>query len=210
MSKHMTDEELLTEYLKTKDHDLFADLYERMHQRLYGLALQMLPNDAEDIVQDVFCKLCELEPREFYPPAESFLFRVLWNLAIDRQRHEQGGAGAKMVSLTTLKLEEEPIDERMESASERAEKRELWEQVKDAVDLLPPRQQKAIRLYYWQDLTIAETAEMLGIEEDAAETLIRRGRDRLRKMLTIEDWKPRPLCSRQSKTHCMGDLAHAV
>ena len=70
----MTDEELLTEYLKTKDRELFTILHERMRDRLYALALHMihLPDDAEDIVQTVFCKLCKARSQEIRS-AEGFL-----------------------------------------------------------------------------------------------------------------------------------------
>ncbi len=224
----MRDEELLAQYLLTKDHDLFNALYERMHRRLNALALRLLgsPDDAGDVVQEVFCKLCELDPREFYPPAYNFLFRVLQNLVIDHRRHERGGPRTNMISLTSLRRRaeaaimdeikkgaspsEEPIDARAESGSERAEKQEVWERIRDAVDRLPPKYQEAIRLYYWQGQTIAETAEAMGIKTDAAETLIRRGRSRLREIFAEEDRMPQPLIIQRSKPVFVGELANAV
>ena len=102
-SRRMTDEALLTEYLKTKDHDLFAVLYERMQERMYAHAMQITksPDASAEIVQDVFCKLLEVSPQEIRS-ADSFLFRMVWTRAIDRHRQENGGIRDGMISLDAL------------------------------------------------------------------------------------------------------------
>jgi len=79
----MTDEELLTEYLRTKDNGLFTALYERMHDGLCAVARRIAPKDADDVVQDAFCKLCRLEPQEVNP---GFMVKMVQNLAICRSR----------------------------------------------------------------------------------------------------------------------------
>ena len=96
----MTDEELLTEYLKTKDRELFTILHERMRDRLYSLALHMihLPDDAEDIVQTVFCKLCKARSQEIRS-AEGFLKTMTKRAALDHQRKEHSGVREGMISL---------------------------------------------------------------------------------------------------------------
>ena len=73
-TQRMSDEALLTEYLKTKDHGLFAALYERMRKRMYAHAVKVVksPETAEEIVQEVFCKLLEVAPQKIRS-AESFL-----------------------------------------------------------------------------------------------------------------------------------------
>jgi len=135
-------------------------------RHLYALLLKILhsPEDAEDIVQDVFCKICEIEPREFYPPVESFLFKMVQNLAIDFQREEKNSVRRGIVSLETLS-EEIPVKKSPENES----------QIKQFVESLPYDQRTTIQLHNFEDLTILETADALGLKEKMTDSLIRHG-----------------------------------
>lgn len=52
-----------------------------------------------------------------------------------------------------------------------------------AVCALPAQQREAVLLYYYQDMTAAETAAALGIREDAVYQRLRRARQQLKKEL---------------------------
>ena len=52
-----------------------------------------------------------------------------------------------------------------------------------AVCALPTQQREAVLLYYYQDMTAAETAAALGIREDAVYQRLRRARQQLKKEL---------------------------
>ena len=199
-----TSEELLTEYLKTKDSDLLDVLYRRMHRKLCTLAIRILDSseDGEDIVQDVFCKLCELEPQPIRS-AESFLFRMVQNMAIDLKRHNESGVRHDMISINAFE-EDENDDMTYRSkrnlasmvlvapdSREEDHGRELSEEVKTAMNNLPEEQREAVELYYARGLTIPETAEILGIKENTAESRIRRGIKALRNAL-VPNVTPHP------------------
>ena len=202
-----SSEELLTEYLKTKDNELLDVLYRRMHRKLCTLAIRILDSseDGEDIVQDVFCKLCELEPQPIRS-AESFLFRMVQNLAINLKHHNESGVRHDMISINAFE-EDENDDMTYRSKrnlasmvlvapdlSKEDHGRELSEGVKEAMNDLPDEQREAVELYYARDLTIAETAEILGIKEQNANSLIHRGIKALRDALVpkAEQVRPRP------------------
>lgn len=204
----ITDEQVLTTYLETKDHDLLTILHKRMYNRLRSLAMRILrsQDDAEDIVQSVFCKLCELKA-EPIRSAQSFLFRMVKNLALNHRRDSQTGIQRDMVSLTSIELQErvrfvsdkvldtelehEPVDQ-AKSAEQKFETQEDWENARLVMHCLSPKQQAAITTYYERGLTIAETAEVLGINENTAWTLIRRGIGILRRTLA-----PNAFCDRE-------------
>ena len=184
----MTDEELLTEYLRTKDNGLFTALYERMYDGLCAVARRISRNDAEDVVQDAFSRLYDLEFQEITP---NFMVKMVQNLAIDRRR---GKKRKQEISLDVWMNpchnqdhggRNEPIDE-ADSVEAQLEERERWEEIASAIASLPPEQRQAVELYYGRGRTIAETAEIMAIDFDAVQTWIRRGRDRLREILVIE------------------------
>ncbi len=204
----MTEEQLLQEFLATKDRTILAALYERLRPRLYALAFRILKSrdDAEDIVENTFCKLYKLE-KEPIRSAESFLFKITQNLALDSRLAKRRGIRRGMVSLTSMKLRsgalnatnsrersadtiEEPIDKGPEIAEQQTMRqeriRELHEKTKPVFDLLPDDQKQAVDLYYARGMTIAETAKCLGINEDTAWSRIRRGMAAMRKKLSSE------------------------
>jgi DNA-directed RNA polymerase specialized sigma24 family protein len=83
---YLPDEELLMNYLSTKDEELFNILYKRMHKRLYALAMRILksPGDAEDVTQDVFLKLCDYGPGIISIAAISTMLCLRMQSIIDR------------------------------------------------------------------------------------------------------------------------------
>lgn len=199
-----TDEELLNEYLRTKDAGLLGTLYQRTHRKLCALALRLLgsPPDAEDVVQEVFCKLHDLKPCAVRS-ALSFLFRMVHNLAIDFKDRNGSGVLRGMISLDELMVKDEWLtrvaDEWLdrggwgcgpapaEADEEERQANSLPEEVKAALADLPAAQREAVELYYARDITVAEMAEMLGISEGAAESAIFRGITTLRNALVPEE-----------------------
>ena len=55
-----------------------------------------------------------------------------------------------------------------------------------AIALLPERYRTAILLFHFQDLSQREAASVMGLSEDALESLLARARRRLREMLAGE------------------------
>lgn len=207
----MTDEELLTEYFTTKRHDALTMLHDRMRDRLYALALHMLhsPEDAEDVVQAVFLKLCNLAPREV-SSAEAFLKTMVKHLALNRQRDNESGVRHGMVSLETFEPTEwieddsefdgriapkhrDVADSSVTSVESQAQTNELWQKTKAALGGLSPTQREAIELYHCRGLEPAEIASVLGVKEKTVRTRIRRGMAELRETFFPEqEVKSRP------------------
>lgn len=225
----MTDEELLTEYLRTKDPDLLAKLYGRMRRRMYALAKRILRShdDAEDIVQEVFCKLCELDP-EPIQSAESFLYRIVQNLSLNRRRANSSGIREDMVSLSDMKRKagklvldvmknspvsddviEEPIDERLGTVEESLQRQELWKEVETILDALPVEQREAIDAYYCRGMEVNEIAEMLALSPWTIRSRIRRGMDVLKEALR-PDGLPMPVHRAAQRPSLTGEYANAV
>jgi len=61
---------------------------------------------------------------------------------------------------------------------------ETAQQVRDAVGQLPPRDREVIVLFYLEDFSVAQIAQLLGVKNNAVEVRLHRARQRLKTQLT--------------------------
>ena len=150
-----------------KAEELFEQVYERYGPSLYRFCLMQMKHqaDAEDILQEVFCKRLYQAPRFQSPEHErNWLFQVALNLCRDewrrRRRSElplEAAAGAA-IALEELSLLDQAAD-------------------------LPEKQRTALHLYYYEGYTVREIAKLLGVTGPAVKMRLKRGREALR-----EEW----------------------
>ncbi len=198
----MTDEELLTEYLKTKNNELFDLFDQRMRPRIYKFALKHLGSNhaaAEDITQDVLVTLMTKEPIEFYPPVSDFVFAITRNLCNLYKRSENSGVRKNIKSLTPFQDQERKhgdelgfrglIDKPQLPASDDP----LLPAVKPALDTLPPLLKEAVTLCFYDNMTIAEAAKHLGNPRTTMQSRVGRGLDSLSRIITGKE-RPHSTC----------------
>lgn len=142
------------------------------------------PAAAEDLVQELYLKVCAVEAETEVVNPGALLYRLASNLMLDRMRQERRGAlrddrwyrergvltGAQGVS------DEPPADE---AAASRQRLRRMVE----AVETLPPKSRRAFELHKLRGLSQAETAEILGVSVSAVEKLVRTALRRLSEKL---------------------------
>lgn len=122
--------------------------------------------DAEDIAADVFRIAWEKQgPR--HPFSRAWLLKVASNALTDYYRRR---ARFSDVETALARGVEEPgadadLTDRMA--------------VREVLLTLPPREQEALRLTYWDGLSGAEVAEVLGVSPGAVWTLLARARSKL-------------------------------
>lgn len=175
------DGELLAR-LAAGDKAAFAMLMQRHLSAVLASARRILgdASEAEDIAQEAFLRLwngaatLEAGPTGMRP----WLRRVASNLAIDRLRK------ARRLDVT------DDVPEQVDEADQlRAlEATEASMRVEEALAALPPRQRIAINLFHFDEMSQREVAEVMELSEDALESLLARGRRRLRELLK-EDWQ---------------------
>ncbi len=144
----------------------------RFAYRLTGSAA-----DAEDIVQECFLAL--LKPNQSYNPRQTslrtYLFGAVRNQALKRFRDRQ-------------KIGEAPaIDGPAKGHSPEAEaaRSELGNAVARAVRQLPETQREALILAHYEQMSLAEIAEVLDIEVAAVKSRLQRARAALKEMLAV-------------------------
>ncbi len=129
---------------------------------------------AEDAVQETFIKAYRaLERFRGDSSEKTWLMRI----AINTCRTMRRTAWMRMLK-TGLPLDAAPEQGREDSYRD--------DTVLRAVMELPDKLKQAVLLYYYQDMTTAETAQALGIPESTVSTRLLRARNKLR--VSLEGW----------------------
>jgi RNA polymerase sigma-70 factor (ECF subfamily) len=184
-----SNEEALIRKILEGEKDLFLELI-RPHQRtVFATLISMLGSkeDAEDVTQDVLLKaLARLHQFRRESAFGTWLIQIAINEARMRKRKMRHGI---MFSLTNeadddgAYVPKEFADWR-EIPSEALERSEIREALAKALTLLEEHYRLAFVLRDVNDLSITETANILGITRGAVKTRLRRARLMLRDILS--------------------------
>lgn len=193
MEKPENDFDLL-ERFAGGDEDAFAAVLARWEKPLFNFIYRIMQErtEAEDIEQEVFLKLAAAAGGlKRQAKFSSYLYRVAYNLCIDRLRRRaaRGNAGSP-----------ESLEEIMETEEGEAMKRQLPDPADLPADLLrerrddaravsaalgnlPENQRAAVILKIYEDRSYAEIAEILGVTVPSVESLLFRARQNLKASL---------------------------
>jgi RNA polymerase sigma-70 factor (ECF subfamily) len=173
----LSEDDNLLERMKHDDVDAYRILVEKHIDHAYAIAMRMTKNqaDAEDVTQDAFVKSWVNRHRWETGRAKfsTWLYRVIVNRAIDLQR---------LPKSEWLENVDEPIDEQIDALSF-IHRQQVNERLDIALQRLPDQQRIAIILSYFEDMNNTEVAEVIGTTVSAVESLLKRGRKRLRELL---------------------------
>lgn len=169
----VSDERLL-EAAAAGDRSAFARLLPRHLPRILALAQRLLGSreEAEDIAQETMLRLWRKAPswKRDGPTVSAWVYAVA--LTLCRKAWRRRGP-------PTSALEEDVADA-SPSPVESAERRERARRLREALARLPQRQREVLVLFYDHGLSMNEIGETLGIGVHAVESLLARGRTRLR------------------------------
>ena len=169
------------------DNDAFSLLVEKYQTKVYNLALRMSGNedDAFDLAQDSFVRAWRnLGSFQFESSFSTWLFRLTSNICLDFLRAKKRRAA---VSLTVTDEEDEESQlavpdpgKTPEEAVIAAEDRALLTR---ALNELPADQRQILTLRAIDDLSYAEIAEILHLQEGTVKSRLSRARTALRNKL---------------------------
>lgn len=174
----MIADEALLEHVREGSHPAFQLLVERHAERFYRLAFRLLSQreEAEDTVQEAFLKLWE-RPEIWQPGGNAkfttWFYRVVTNMCLDRQRRQKPLPMLEDFDIADTRITQEAAA--MESQEQRMLEREIRS--------LPPRQQAALALCFYEEVSNKEAAEILKINLKALESLIMRAKATLKERL---------------------------
>ena len=117
-------------------------------------------SDIDDLIQDVYVRVCEAAAKEIPDPAKPFVFTVARNLLIDRLRREHVVPIETVEDLDALNI---AID--APGPDQALIAREELRRVQAALDQLPRRAREAVVLRKVEGLSWKEIGQRMGIAE---------------------------------------------
>lgn len=158
------------------DADRFKQQYLSFHPKLFRIAYALVDNkaDAEDILQEAYCKLwTRREELAGIQHPEAFCVTLIKNLCIDFLRSSR------------VNRREEQVDEVVTLATDSSPEKELDAQekvnnVRQLINRLPENQKQVIRLRGINDCTMEEIEQITGLSAVNIRVLLSRARKVIR------------------------------
>ena len=167
----MDDATLLQRYVAEGDGQAFTALVRRHVHMVHAAALRMVPGEAEDITQTVFCLLHQKAHRLMgHPNLGGWLYQTTRYSAIAARRLQaariQRESGASAMSV--------------QRAPDPAELIALRDLLDSGLEKLAAKDREAVILRYLEDRSLQETAGLLKVSVEAARKRATRGLEKLR------------------------------
>ncbi len=155
---------------------------ERLHSASFGWALSCCRrdhSDAEEVLQTVYLKI--FEGKAVFRGESSlktWLFAVIRKTAATEYRR-------KLLRTLRLTADIDEVEHRSAYATQTAsfERSEVQAHFQSALKALPKRQREALHLVFYEDLSLREAADVMGISIGSARQHYERGKKKLRESL---------------------------
>lgn len=174
-----TDAELVRSVLASNKED-FTILMNRYQQKIFAYLYRFLYQDKEaaiDLTQDVFIKVYQnLGSVDTDRPLQPWIYRIAHNEA------------ANFLRAKSSKKESQLSDERWQSfsipeESDPLESEEYRELVLRGLEMIDKKYKEVLVLFFFEELSYQEIAEILDSSTNTVGTFIRRGKQQLQKKL---------------------------
>lgn len=186
----MSDREKIisaVEAAKRGEQKGFSYLYESTYREKYYIAIKYMKNEAEadDVLQDAYIKAWErLDSLKEAEKFSAWLGQIVAHTALDALKKKEP------LSFTDLKTEDaeseelfyEPADEKIEGQPELAyTEKERSEILGHMLDSLSDVQRLCMMMYYIEEMSIHEIAEILECSENTVKSRLNYGRKNMQK-----------------------------
>ena len=179
-----TDGKLISQ-LQQGDLEALGGLFDRHQRMVYRTALAITGEQeaAADLLQDVFLRLHRFVHRvDTSRPLEPWLYRVTVNQACTWVKRRRWMRPIEEIG-------DWLVGDNSISPATQVEMKEIWRQVERALARLPLLHRTVIVLYYINELSVTEIAEILEIPTGTVKSRLHYGRQALRAELKIHEEK---------------------
>ena len=175
------DHELIVQ-LQRGDLEALGLLYDRYRQMVFRTALAITGDSdaASDLLQDVFLRLYRFVHRiDLQRPLEPWLYRMTANLSYTwvKSNHRWLHPLEGLLEWLSGSNKDNP--------NELIEQHDDWDYIQKAVSALPLPQRIVVVLYYLNDLSLQEIAEILDVPVGTVKSRLHYGRQALKKSLVL-------------------------
>lgn len=168
------------------DREAFVLLVEALQDRFFRVAYRITHDHdaALDVAQDSLVKIHDrIERWDGESRFTSWAYRLVTNVAIDLLRRQKREAKAREARAQEQPEAQEDQSEGSLVAEERAE---LVEQVKSAIEALPPGQRAIVALRHYEGCSLKEIAEVRGCALGTVKSTLHQAFRSLRRSLGTE------------------------
>lgn len=162
----------------------FEELVRKYQPRCKRFAMGMLSNreEAEEAVQDAFVRAyANIDKFRGDSKFSTWLYKILYNLCYTRLRYRKSFVD---ISVVEDRYEDRLLQQSIVSeATSQIEIKDLADKVKKVLHELPGRYRTVMDLFYIEDMTIGEIAEITRISNNSVKVRLYRGRTLLRDMV---------------------------
>ncbi len=182
-----SDEEIAKSVAKG-DKDLFGELIDRYESKLtrYILRFTQYKDDVSDITQVVFIKAyVNLKSFDTNRSFNSWIYRIAHNESVTYLK-KRGGEKVSFIDFDTFL----PHPFAKEQADTEALSREDKEQLEHSLSKISLKYREVLVLYYYDELSYQEIADVLHIPIATVGVRIKRGKEALQAMLITNQYQP--------------------
>lgn len=177
--------------VKEGDEAAFARLVAAYQDRLISIFANLVGGQeaAEDLTQELFLRI--YRARHGYEPNAKFstwVFRIANNLASNSRRSKGRRKEVQLKTTESGPMGTRPAEKLLAEKSalmptRQLDKRELQQYVREAMETLNERQQMALLLHKFEDMSYIDIGEAMEMSPQAVKSLLSRARETLRTRL---------------------------
>lgn len=176
--KALTDEEVVSEYLKTQSNYYFEILYSRYSSKIFGKCLTILREEAlaQDATQEVMMKIL-LNMSKFGGKSKfsTWVYSITYNFCIDYTRKRKKDKSSYYEDVSEFEDIVDDIDDK-----ELLEMR--IDRMKEIMDRIPADDKSILMMKYLDGMSIREIGETIDKTESAIKMKIKRAKMRFVKI----------------------------
>ncbi len=175
------DAQLVRQVVERESRAHFDLLISRYQDKVFRLAASVLgptlSGHAEDAAQQAFARaFTRLASFRGESSFATWLYRLSYNAAVDLRRKLRRHTAREVRAIGDFRAAgDAPSDRHARDQEDR--------RVRAAVARLPESYRTIVHLYYWQELTVADIAEILGSNPGTVKSYLFRARQRLARLL---------------------------
>jgi RNA polymerase sigma-70 factor (ECF subfamily) len=186
--RSLSDSELVEQFQRNRDVDVFEVLVRRHQDKVYSLASSILGrrsgSEAEDATQEAFIAAYrQLHKFRGEAAFSTWLYSVARNQVAGFRRRTAhrvvSGSEDELLALQDTDAKADPLSTVTDD--------DTCQQLLHVVDKLPESQKTIVHLFYWRDQSINDISALLNMEANTIKSHLRRARINLAEILRETD-----------------------
>jgi len=181
---------LIAEYKRTGDNNYVGELFKRYAHLVLGVCLKYLKNadEAQDMTMIVFEKLLSDLKKHEVEHFKSWLYMVAKNQCLMQLRKQKGKETVEININSSEEDDEKSVEKDLTGHHDDVDLKEIkLQQLEEGITKLNSEQKICVELFYLQNKSYVEVAEITGFELNQVKSYIQNGKRNLKIYLEKRD-----------------------